>query len=70
MSHNLKNPPQLPIPRPIHPLKKKESIELLEYVPPIHHDFYHNLITDEAAPLQHPDDAGFQIEDEDTQEAD
>ena len=29
-----------------------------------------HMITDEAAPLQHPDDAGFQIGDEDTQEAD
>ena len=48
----------------------EDIIELLEYVPPIHHDSYHNLTTDEAAPLQHPYHAGFQTEDKDTQEAD
>ena len=49
-------------PRPIHPLKKRDIIELLDYVPRVHHLFFHNLTTDESAPLQHPDDAGFQID--------
>ena len=48
--------------RAIHPKTYEYILELLDYVPPIHHLFYKNLDTDESAPLQHPDDAGLQDE--------
>ena len=60
-------------PRAINPKKYDDIMSLLDYVPPIHHMFFKNLVTDEEASLQHPDNAGFGPEtdgdeDENTQE--
>lgn len=33
-------------PRPVTPVKKKDMLDLLPIIPPIHHDFFQNLSTE------------------------
>jgi len=48
-------PQQYNDPTVTNPLKLKDLVDLLDLIPPIHHDFYISLASNEDAPLLHPD---------------
>lgn len=44
-----------PTTRPITMVKKKDMIDLLKYIPPIHHQFYKDLRTERGIDQAEPD---------------
>ena len=55
-------------PREIKPGKKKDLMELLDYVPPVHHAFYHQLVA--AADDNEEEEIDYEMTDESGEDSD